>query len=162
MSIFATTCGLDHGFSSVGGGRSAFDCPGDSPLPPWGAKIGKIELTTDFEVPIRCSNSDPWNCYAKARDFVTEIFFNGDDNEPQQVPGSGGIQVFWTAEFGGSGCELNPVTATIKRIIFVRGDDVYSPDQHSAGWLHRRGDPDGDGRNNHRELVDGTNPLVAD
>lgn len=162
MSIQAKTCGLDHGFASVGGGRSAFACPGNDELPPWGSKIGKIELTTTWETPIKCSNQTPWPCTMKARDFVTEVSFNGDAGTPAQVPGAGGIQVHWGVDFASNQCLLMPVTASIKQTIFMRGDDVYSPNRHGAGWLHKSGDPDGDGRNNHRELVDGTDPLSAD
>lgn len=157
MSIKATTCGIEHPITSAPG--SSFACDGTDELPDWGETIGNMVLTTSWTTPIVCTNAEPWPCTVRKNDHVTEISFNGADS---QAPGTGGLQVFWRVDAGGQECQLAPSAATIKRVLFIRNDDVYSPDRHATGWINRSADPDGDGRNNHRELMEGTDPHVAD
>lgn len=156
MSIFAFTGDRVHFFQSTP--QSAFGCPGLNELPKWGTEIGRIELTTSWDLPIWCVPMQPWPCVSKAGKQVTEVSFNGDNANPAQVPGSGGINVHWEIAYASFQCLLNPVVGKIHRLIFIRGDDVYSPQFHGAGWLHWNGDEDGDGVTNEAEMVAGTNP----
>jgi hypothetical protein len=177
VRITANTNRIEHEVTSAPG--STFGCPvplpGEPALTTPGTPIGRVILETNYQEQIKCEKSGKCPCVVDTSLRRTVVLYAGgqgglqEPGEPilpagTEGAGQGSIMVVWQVGLGaGAGdCITGQATATILRVLFLRGNDVYDPDRHSLGWLNMDGNPDGDNRNNLVELLYGRNPYVID